>query len=77
MVSILASQTYERDVADALLHHPLEVTAQEAIDEENVEGALMICHEHIALAFLQVLPTLYLDRQERILIHNCDHNFPG
>lgn len=38
VVGIDAGETYERDVADAFLHHPLEVTAQEAIDEEDVEG---------------------------------------
>ena len=64
MVGIDAGETHERDVTDAFLHHPLEVTAQKAIDEEDVEGALMIRHEHVALAFLKVLPTLYLDGEE-------------
>ena len=64
VVGIDASLSHERDVTDAFLHHPLEITAQEAIDEEDVEGALVIRHEHVALAFLQVLPTLYLDGEE-------------
>ena len=64
VVGIDASQTHERNVADAFLHHPLEVTAQEAIDEEDVEGTLMVGHEHVALTFLEMLPTLYLYWQE-------------
>ena len=64
-MSILASQTYQRNLADALLHHPLEVTSQEAVDQENVESTLMIGYKHITLILLQMFPTLYLHRQEK------------
>ena len=64
LVRRLASLSHQRYIAQLSFHHPLKVAVQETIDEEDVEGALMIRHEHIALAFLQVLPTLYLDGQE-------------
>ena len=65
MMCILASQTYQRNLADALLHHPLEVTSQEAVDQEDVESTLMIGNKHITLILLQMFPTLYLHRQEK------------
>jgi hypothetical protein len=52
MMCILASQTYQRNLADALLHHPLEVTSQEAVDQEDVESTLMIGNKHITLILL-------------------------
>ncbi len=78
VVGIVASQTYQRDLTDAFLHHPLEVTSQEAIDQEDVESTLMIGYKHIALVLLQMFPTLYLDgQQEDIGSTTVDHNLPG
>ncbi len=41
------SLTHQGDTAESLLHHPLEVTAQEAIDEEDIVRPLMISHKDV------------------------------
>ena len=55
----------KRYLAQLVFHHPLEVTPQIAVDHEDVEDALMVRHKHVALVFLQVLLTFYLDRQQQ------------
>ena len=50
----------KRDAAQLVLHHPLEVSSQMTIDQENIKNALMVRHEHVAAVFLQFLATFYL-----------------
>ena len=60
LVRLTAGIADKRDAAQLVLHHPLEVTSQMTIDKEDVEDALMVCHEHITATFLQLLAPLYL-----------------
>ena len=55
MVRILTGDTDEGHFAQALLHHPLEVSAQEAVNQEDIESALMIGHENITLVLLGLM----------------------
>ena len=64
MVRILTGDTDERHFAQALLHHPLEVSAQKTVYQEDIESALMIGHENITLVLLEMLTSLHLYRQE-------------
>ena len=47
LVRLLAGISNERDFAQLLLHHPLEVAVKVAEHEENVERSLMVAHEHV------------------------------
>ena len=62
---ILTGNTDERHFAQALLHHPLEVCAKEAVNQEDIESTLMIGHENITLVLLEMLTSLHLYRQEK------------
>ena len=44
---LCASQSNEWNLAEVFLHHPLEVMPQIAVDEENVEVALVIGQEYV------------------------------
>ena len=67
LVRLLTGIAHERNLTQLVLHHPLEITVQMAVDEENVERSLMVGHKHIALGFLQMFATLYLDRNQKKL----------
>ena len=54
----------EGDLAQVFLHHPLEVVAEVAIDEEDVVVALVVGEEDIALFFLDVLAPLHFHLQQ-------------
>ena len=73
----LASVTHERNFAQRLLHHPLEVAMQITVYQKNVHRALMIGHEDIALSGLQVLASLHLDRQQQHVAENLRPNAAG
>ena len=47
VVGRLACLAHEGYLAQLTLHHPLEVAAEEAVDEEDVEGALVVSHEYV------------------------------
>ena len=48
------------DVGDALAHHPLEVVPQEAVNREDVIGALVIGDKHITCLMVNMLAPLDL-----------------
>ena len=62
LVRLTAGIAHERNLVELVLHHPLEVTTQEAIDEEDVEGTLMVGDEDIRLVGFQVFTTFDMDR---------------
>ena len=47
VTSTFASFSYERDVAQRLLHHPFEVATELAVNKEDVVGTLVVCHEDV------------------------------
>ena len=61
---LCASQSNEWNLAQIFLHHPLEVVPQIAIDEENVEIALVIGKEYIRLFCIDELFAFRLDGDE-------------
>ena len=62
LVRLTTSIAHKRYLVELVLHHPLEVTTQEAIDEEDVEGTLMVGDEDIRLVGFQVFTTFDMDR---------------
>ena len=68
----LAGYAHKGYVPYLLLHHPLEVAVKEAIDNEDIEDALMVGHKHIALTGGEILPTLYMYGQQE-----HPHDNPG
>ena len=47
-----------------VLHHPLEVTTQKAIDEEDVKGSLMVGYKDVRLIGFQILTAFHLYGQQ-------------
>ena len=70
LATALAGFAHQRQIAQLLLHHPLEMAPQEAIHEEDIVRALVIGHEHIGLILLQILPSLYMHRQQHDVAHH-------
>ena len=64
LMRLLTGISHERNFLQLVFHHPLKVAAKEAIDEEDVESSLMVCHEDIRMSLFEVLPTLHLYWQE-------------
>ena len=60
-----AGITDKRNAAQLIFHHPLEVTAQVTVNHKDVEYALMIGYEDIALVLFQVFVPLHLDWQQK------------
>ena len=65
VVSRLACLAHEGHLTQLTLHHPLEIAAQETVNQEYIEGSLMVGYEHIRLSFLQVFTSLYLHGQQK------------
>ena len=65
VVGCCAGCSDERHLPESALHHPLEVAAQIAVDDEHVERSLVVGHEDVALARSQMLAALYLDGQQQ------------
>jgi len=65
LVGLAAGVADEGYLVDLVLHHPLEIAVQEAINEEDVEGALMVGHEDVGLVFLQMLTAFDLDGEQQ------------
>ena len=61
---LCAGKSNEWNLAQIFLHHPLEVVPQIAVDEEDVEIALVIGKEHVRLMGIDELFTFRLDRDE-------------
>ena len=61
VMGIVARGAHQRHIAQAALHHPLEVAVQETVDEEDVKRSLMIAYEYIRLVLAQMLAPLDLD----------------
>ena len=57
LVRLSAGITHKGNLLYLVFHHPLEVAAQETVDEEDVEGTLMVGHEDVRLVLLQMLAT--------------------
>ena len=75
MAGAAACSPDERQLAQRLLHHPLEVAAQEAIDEENIVRALVVGHKDIGGVGLKVLAPFHADGEEHKPAHQAapDH----
>ena len=56
--------THEGEFAQRGFHHPFELTAEEAREEENVECPLVVGHKDVALMALQVFASFYFHRQK-------------
>ena len=52
-------------LAQALFHHPFEVAPQIAVDEEYVEDALMVGHEDIGMAVVNLVASGDFDPYEK------------
>ena len=73
LMRLRAGIAHEGHLAQLLLHHPLEVAAEIAVDEEDVEGALVVGHEDIALVALEMLTPLDANGDEQ---HSEDETRP-
>ena len=60
----LAGLAHERHLTQLLLHHPFELAAEEAVDQEDVEDALMVGNDDIALVGVKVFATFDLHGQQ-------------
>ena len=65
VVGRLACLAHEGNLAQLALHHPLEVAAQETVNQKYIERSLMVGYEHIRLPFLQVFASLDLHGQQK------------
>src|SRR3712207_43445 len=65
MMGRTASHAYQWNISQLVLHHPFKVSIQIAVNQEYVKGSLVIGHKDIGLAFLQILLTLDLYRQQQ------------
>jgi len=65
MSRAFACFAYERNLSQAFLHHPFEVSAQEAVNQENIERTLMVWDKHIRSTFVKFLASVYLYRNEQ------------
>ena len=57
LVGLATGIAHKGNLLYLVFHHPLEVAAQETVDEEDVEGTLMVGHEDVRLVLLQMLAT--------------------
>ena len=64
LMRLAAGIAHEGNLLYLVFHHPLEVTSQVTVDEENVEGSLMVGHKDVRLVRLQMFPSLNTDGQE-------------
>ena len=58
------SKPHEGQAAQVFLHHPLKLVGQIAVEQENVEVALMVRKEHIALPRVETFQPFETDRVE-------------
>lgn len=60
----VAGATDERKLLDALAEHPSEILVEEAEEQEDVVGALVIGYEDVACFGVDILTAFYLDWAE-------------
>ena len=65
MVGVLASHAYKGYLPQPFLHHPLEIATQEAVDEEDIKGTLVVGHKDIRLPGHQMFAPIDADRQQQ------------
>lgn len=65
----VARPAHEREVVQALAHHPLEIVAQVAVDGENVVGTLMVGNEDVGAVVVDEIAVLYLDAHAKEEAH--------
>ena len=65
----VARPAHEREVVQALAHHPLEVVAQVAIDGEYVVGALMVSDKDVSAVAVDEIAVLYLNPHSKKEAH--------
>lgn len=58
------SRSHERDLADTGFHHPFDRDPQETINQEDVERPLMVGHEDVRAASLNMLHASHTHRTE-------------
>ena len=58
-----AGIAHQRHLAQGFLHHPLEIAAQVAVDEEDVERSLVVGHEHVALPAVYIFTAFDVNGQ--------------
>ena len=66
----LAGLADEGHLPQLSLHHPFEMAVQETIDEEDVEGPLMVGDDDVALLGIHVLATLDVNGEEEQTNHD-------
>ena len=59
-----ACVAYERYFLEVFFHHPLEVVAEVSVGEEDVEVALVVGEENVAVIFVDVLASFNFDFDE-------------
>ena len=64
VVGSLAGIANQEDAAQGFLHHPFEVTAQEAVDEEDVHRTLVVGYKNVALMAVDVFASFNLDGEQ-------------
>ena len=74
---LVAGIANEGRTTQGLLHHPLKVAAQVAVDEEDVHGPLVVGHEHVALVLVDVLTPLHVDGQQEYAAHEATPQTAG
>ena len=57
----LARPTHQREIVEALAHHPLEIVAQIAVNREDVVGSLMVGNEDVGAVAVDEMTILDLD----------------
>ena len=76
LVRLLTSIAQEWDAPQLFLHHPLEVSAQMTVDEEDIIDALMVGYKHIALVLLQMFTSFHCDGNQKRLDDNLSPPAP-
>ena len=72
-----AGFSHEENLPQRLLHHPLEVAAQEAVDEEDVERSLVVGHEDVGGLLVHVLVSAYDHGDEQHAAEDDGPDFSG
>lgn len=61
----MAGLTHERNLAERLLEHPLEVVAQHGVNKEDVHRPLMVCHKDVGALLVEFMTALHLEGQQQ------------
>ena len=77
MVGFFTGKAYERNLAKSFFHHPFEVTAKIAVNKENINRALVVGDEDVALTRLEMLATFNVNGEEQNSQHHLRPDSPG